>query len=69
MEELQIFNNEEFGNIRSLVIDNEPWLVGKDVATDLRYQNGSRDINRHVDEEDKGVTEMMTPGGKQKMGI
>ena len=38
MEELQIFNNEEFGNIRSLVIDNEPWLVGKDVATDLRYQ-------------------------------
>lgn len=68
MEELQIFNNEEFGNIRSLVIDNEPWLVGKDVATDLRYQNGSRDINRHVDEEDKGVTEMMTPGGKQKMG-
>lgn len=69
MEELQIFNNEEFGNIRSLVIDNEPWLVGKDVATDLGYQNGSRDINRHVDDEDKGVTEMMTPGGKQKIGV
>lgn len=68
MEELQIFNNEEFGSVSCLVIDNEPWLVGKDVATDLRYQNGSRDINRHVDEEDKGVTEMMTPGGKQKMG-
>ena len=32
MEELQIFNNEEFGNVRSLMIDNEPWFVGKDVA-------------------------------------
>ena len=32
MEELQIFNNEEFGSVSCLVIDNEPWLVGKDVA-------------------------------------
>lgn len=63
MEELQIFNNEEFGNIRSLVIDNEPWLVGKDVATDLGYQNGSRDINRHVDEEDR--RKVMVFDGKQ----
>ena len=39
MEELQIFNNEEFGNVRSLVIDNEPWLVGKDVAEALGYKN------------------------------
>lgn len=54
MNELQIFNNEEFGSVSCLVIDNEPWLVGKYVATDLGYQNGSRDINRHVDEEDKG---------------
>lgn len=53
MNELQIFNNEEFGNVRSLMIDNEPWLVGKDVATGLGYQNGSRNINRHVDEEDR----------------
>ena len=63
MEELQIFNNEEFGNIRSLVIGNEPWLVGKDVATDLGYQNGSRDINRHVDEEDR--RKVMVFDGKQ----
>lgn len=69
MNELQIFNNEEFGNIRSLVIDNEPWLVGKDVATDLGYQNGSRDINRHVDDEDKGVAKCDTLGGKQKMVV
>lgn len=63
MNELQIFNNEEFGNVRSLMIDNEPWLVGKDVATDLGYQNGSRDINRHVDEEDR--RKVMVFDGKQ----
>lgn len=63
MNELQIFNNEEFGNVRSLIIDNEPWLVGKDVATDLGYQNGSRDINRHVDEEDR--RKVMVFDGKQ----
>lgn len=63
MEELQIFNNEEFGSVRSLMIDNEPWLVGKDVATDLGYQNGSRDINRHVDEEDR--RKVMVFDGKQ----
>lgn len=63
MNELQIFNNEEFGNVRSLMIDNEPWLVGKDVATDLGYQNGSRDINWHVDEEDR--RKVMVFDGKQ----
>lgn len=63
MNELQIFNNEEFGNVRSLMIDNEPWFVGKDVATDLGYQNGSRDINRHVDEEDR--RKVMVFDGKQ----
>lgn len=71
MNELQIFNNEEFGNVRSLMIDNEPWLVGKDVATDLGYQNGSRDINRHIDSDDKrdGVVIHDSMGGKQKMGV
>lgn len=63
MEELQIFNNEEFGKVRSLIIDNEPWFIGKDVATDLGYQNGSRDINRHVDEEDR--RKVMVFDGKQ----
>lgn len=52
-KELQIFNNPEFGEIRTTVIDGEPWFVGKDVADILGYQNGSRDINRHVDEEDR----------------
>lgn len=53
MNELQIFNSEEFGAVRTVTIDNEPWFVGKDVADILGYQNGSRDINRHVHEEDR----------------
>lgn len=53
MNELQIFNSEEFGDIRTVTIENEPWFVGKDVANILGYQNGSRDINRHVHEEDR----------------
>jgi len=72
ISEIQIFNSNlhpEFGNLRTLTINGEPWFVGKDVADNLGYQNGSRDINRHVAVEDKGVTEMMTPGGKQKMTI
>ena len=53
MNELQIFNNAEFGDVRTITINNTPWFVGKDVANDLGYQNGSRDVNRHVDEEDR----------------
>lgn len=53
MEELQIFNNEEFGEVRSLVINNEPWFVGKDVAEALGYKDVNHAILDHVDEEDK----------------
>ena len=53
MNQLQIFENPEFGAVRTVEINGEPWLVGKDVAQALGYQNGSRDINRHVDEEDR----------------
>lgn len=72
MNNLQIFNSEEFGEIRTVTIDNEPWFVGKDVATALGYGNGkslANAVSNHVPEEDKGVTELMTPGGKQKMVI
>lgn len=55
MNELQIFKNEEFGEVRSVVLDGKPYFVGKDVANILGYQNGSRDINRHIDEEDRRV--------------
>lgn len=53
MKELQIFKNNEFGEIRVLDINGEPWFIGKDVAEVLGYKNGSRDINRHVGEDDR----------------
>lgn len=55
VNELQIFNNEEFGEIRTITKDGEPWFVGKDITEKLGYQNGSRDIARHVDEDDQIV--------------
>lgn len=53
MNELKIFNNEEFGKIRTVTIDNEPWFVGKDVATALGYERATKAIQDHVDSEDK----------------
>ena len=53
MRELQIFENAEFGKIRTVVLDGEPWFVGKDVAAALGYSNASKALNDHVDEEDK----------------
>lgn len=50
---IKVFKNDEFGQIRTLTKDNEVWFVGKDVANILGYQNGSRDINRHIDDEDR----------------
>ena len=50
MNEIFVFHGHE---VRTVTINNEPYFVGKDVADILGYQNGSRDINRHVDEEDK----------------
>lgn len=51
--ELQIYKNAEFGSVRTTTIAGQPYFVGKDVTDILGYQNGSRDINRHVDEEDR----------------
>lgn len=53
MEEVQVFNNEEFGEVRSITINGEPWFVGKDVATALGYRNSSKAVINHVDEDDK----------------
>lgn len=55
MNEIQIFNSPEFGQVRSLVINGEPWLVGKDVTKALGYDNPSKAIRDHVEEEDKRV--------------
>lgn len=51
--QLQIFNNADFGSIRTLDINGEPWLVGKDVAEALGYSNASKAVITHVDEEDR----------------
>lgn len=58
MNELTLFQNPEFGTIRSLTIDGEPWFVGKDVAEALGYSNTRKALADHVDEDDKtdGVT-------------
>ena len=69
MNELQIFENAEFGKIRTVTIDGEPWLVGKDVADILGYSNTRKAIADHVDDEDKGVTKCDTLGGKQDLTI
>ena len=63
---IQVFNNEDFGNIRALAIDNEPWFVAKDVcdALDLGRQ---QDSTRYLDEDEKGMCLVDTPSGQQRM--
>lgn len=63
MNNLKIFESAEFGQVRTVTINGVPYLVGKDVADKLGYQNGSRDIDRHVDEEDK--TDVVIYDGRQ----
>ena len=53
MNELQIFNSEEFGEIRTVTIDGEPWFVGKDVAEALKYNEPHKAVQRHVEEDDR----------------
>ena len=53
MNNLQIFNSEEFGVVRTVTIENEAWFVGKDVATALGYSNASKAVSTHVGEEDR----------------
>lgn len=65
MNELQVFNNEEFGSVRTLVINEEPWFVGKDAADILAYTNTPKAIRDHVDEEDK-LTERIVLSGQNR---
>ena len=66
---IQVFNNTEFGEIRSMTINGEPWFVGKDIAAALGYKESAKAIREHIDDEDKGVSVLDTPGGKQKTVI
>lgn len=69
MSELQIFKNAEFGSIRTLTINGEPYFVGRDVAEILGYSNSRKALADHVDDEDKGVTKCDTLGGTQEMTV
>ena len=69
MNDIQVFNNPEFGEIRTVEINNEPWFVGKDVAQALGYKNPQEAIRTHVDGDDKGVSEILTPGGRQNLPV
>lgn len=69
MNELQIFQNKEFGEVRSLVINNEPWFVGKDVAEALGYKNSRNAVPTHVDEEDKLSTQIEYTGQKRNVTV
>ena len=68
MQELTLFNFENHG-VRAVLIENEPYFVGKDVANVLGYSNPRDALSKHVDEEDKGVAECDTLGGKQNLTV
>ena len=66
MNDLQVFNNPEFGQVRVIMQNNEPWFVGKDVAEILGYERGAKAIQDHVDEEDKGVVPIQDSIGRMQ---
>lgn len=65
-KQVQVFNNAEFGDVRVIMQGEQPWFVGKDVASVLGYGDTAQAIRKRVDNEDKGVVELTTPGGKQR---
>lgn len=68
MNEVQTFNNQEFGEVRTVEINGEPWFVASDIAKVLGYRMAS-DLTRRIDEEDRGMQIMRTPGGDQAMTV
>lgn len=69
MNEIRTFKNSEFGKIRTLEINGEPYFIGRDVTEILGYSNSRKALSDHVDEEDKGVTKCDTLGGTQTMTV
>lgn len=66
MNQLQIFENQEFGQIRIVQLNNETYFVGKDVATALGYERATKAIQDHVDEEDKDVVPIQDSIGRMQ---
>lgn len=69
MDELKVFSNEEFGNIRTVIIDNLIWFIGSEITEKLNYQNGSRDIDRHVASEDRRLESLFDGTQNRNMTI
>lgn len=69
MNDIQTFNNETFGEIRTLSINGEPWFVAQDIAGALGYGNSRDAVFKHVDADDKGVAKCDTHGGAQDMTV
>lgn len=69
MNNIKIFENPEFGSIRTVEVKNEPWFVGKDVAQALGYSQTSKAVREHVKDNHKGMSVLDTPGGKQETTI
>lgn len=69
MKELQIFNSEEFGEIRTVQLNNETYFVGKDVATALGYANPKNAVPTHVSEEDKLSTQIEYAGQRREVTV
>lgn len=66
MQELQIFKNEEFGEVRTVTIDDEPWFVGKDIAEALGYSDTNKAVAMHVENEDKKLNDKTSPSFGQR---
>lgn len=66
---IQVFTNEKFGKVRTLMINNEPWFVGKDVAVSLGYKDTSDALKKHVDTEDKLTRRFADSGQSREMYI
>ena len=70
MNEIRIFDNHEFGEVRTVIIDGEPWFVVNDAASALEYTRGRNSL-KHIDDEDKKVAPIRSPlgGGEQETYI
>lgn len=69
MNELQIFQNKEFGNVRVIEINGDPWFVGKDVAESLKYNEPHKAITRHIEPEDRMKHPILSDGGEQETWV
>ena len=69
MENIEIYENPEFGKVRTVQINDKPYFVGKDVAEILGYERPTDAVRKRVDEEDRGVSKIATPSGTQEMTV